>query len=970
MAASLVLKIERHEATRSPVPNQPFSLADTESVWVVQSGKLDIFLTQMKDGEAFGARYHVLRVQEGQAVFGVGDHSSGMALMASSVPDTTLLHLSRQQVRDMILQGDGQALLALLEDWIEQLAAALSPDVAHLAFMFLEPGGTIVVPEHPKALVPRQGVAWVTHRKGESRFLADDSTPAVTGQFLFPVSKHGWLKAAGESEVFSVDTAAFLQQDTDWQGLKQFHALAMSCLVAKKEGAEGKERVRLRARAEADSARIHSSLLRLTAPIQKLNELVDEDSYRDPLFLACEVIGKRLGLKMKPHPDMVRGFKVADPVSSIAKASGVRVRSVALKGEWWRQDNGPFLAFMEESKKPVALLPGSAHSYNIFDPAQGHTIPVTAEIATLLKPFAYVIYRPFPPIKLSAWNILKFGLLGCKGELLTIVFMGIAAGLLGIITPYATGVIFDTLIPGSERAQLAQMTVFLIIIAIATTMVNFARNFTFLRLEGKLDAAIQAAVWDRLLSLPVSFFRDYSSGDLAQRSLGIAAIRQALTGSTFTAILSGIFSIFSFFLLFYFSWKLAFIASLLVLCAFLLSLTCGVLQLRRQRQISLLSGRIASMLLQFVIGIAKFRVSGTESRAFAAWAREFSQKKQVATEASAISNVLTVFNSVFPLICNGVIFYCYYEFLLSEPLGQAMTTGMFLAFLAAFIQFLTAALLLSSAIISALNVVPAYERAKPIFHALPEGATGSANPGKLTGAIELNNISFRYRPNTPLVLRDVSLRIEPGQFVAFVGASGSGKSTLVRLLLGFEVPESGAIFYDGQDLTGLDVQAVRQQMGVVLQSTRPINGSIFQNIVGSAPLSVEDAWEAARLAGIDQDIHRMPMGMHTHLGDGGGSISGGQRQRLMIARAIVGRPRILLFDEATSALDNHTQAVVSRSLESLQATRVVIAHRLTTIIKADRIFVMDRGSIVQSGTYEELIGLPGLFRELAIRQMA
>jgi ATP-binding cassette subfamily C protein len=219
------------------------------------------------------------------------------------------------------------------------------------------------------------------------------------------------------------------------------------------------------------------------------------------------------------------------------------------------------------------------------------------------------------------------------------------------------------------------------------------------------------------------------------------------------------------------------------------------------------------------------------------------------------------------------------------------------------------------------------------------------------------------------VLRDLSLKIHPGQFVAFVGSSGSGKSTLLRLLLGFEAPESGGIFYDGHDLSGLDIQAVRQQIGVVLQSSRPINGSIFNNIVGSAPLSVEDAWEAARLAGIEEDIRRMPMGMHTHLGDGGGSISGGQRQRLMIARAIVRRPRILLFDEATSALDNHTQAIVSRSLESLQATRIVIAHRLSTIVKADWIFVMDRGTLSQSGAYEQLLAQPGPFRDLAQRQM-
>jgi NHLM bacteriocin system ABC transporter ATP-binding protein len=472
-------------------------------------------------------------------------------------------------------------------------------------------------------------------------------------------------------------------------------------------------------------------------------------------------------------------------------------------------------------------------------------------------------------------------------------------------------------------------------------------------------------VWDRLLGLPVSFFRDYSSGDLAQRSLGIAVIRQTITGSTLTAILSGIFSIFSFALLFYYSFNLALLATGLVLCACALSIFCGVLQVRRQRKISVLNGNISSLLLQFINGMAKFRVSGTERRAFAVWSREFSSLQQQTLKARHVTNGFTVFASVFPLAALAVIFLFHQQFMSA---GQ-ISTGDFLAFLAAFLQFLTAALMLSSALVSALNVVPIYERAKPIFAAIPEVTDVKVDPGKLTGMIEVSHVSFRYKPETPLVLRDLSIRIMPGQFVAFVGASGCGKSTLFRMLLGFETPESGSVYFDGQDVSGLDIQAVRRQIGVVLQSSRPISGSIFENIVGSAPLSVEDAWQAARLAGIAPDIERMPMGMHTHLGDGGGSISGGQRQRLMIARAIVGRPRILLFDEATSALDNHTQAVVSRSLESLQATRIVIAHRLSTIVKADKIFVMDKGTIVDDGTYDELISRDGIFRDLASRQM-
>jgi NHLM bacteriocin system ABC transporter ATP-binding protein len=483
-----------------------------------------------------------------------------------------------------------------------------------------------------------------------------------------------------------------------------------------------------------------------------------------------------------------------------------------------------------------------------------------------------------------------------------------------------------------------------------------------------MDSSLQAAVWDRLLSLPVPFFRDYSAGDLAIRSLGISQMRQTLTGSALNSILSGIFSIFSFALLFYYSWRLALVATALIGVAFAVSVIAGHRQVMYQRATTRVRGRISGMVLQFINGIAKFRVSGTEGRAFASWAAEFAPQKKLAFSARQVSNHLTVFNSVYPIFASGCIFICV-VWLMTQPETPVLSTGDFLAFNAAFGQFLTAALQLSSAILSILAVVPLYERAKPILDTLPEVDKAKADPGELAGNIEISHLAFRYRPDTPLVLRDISIRIAAGQFVAIVGSSGCGKSTLFRLLLGFETPDSGAIFFDGQDVSSLDVQAVRRQMGVVLQSAKLLSGPIFNNIVGSAPLTIDDAWEAARMAGFDQDIKQMPMGMHTVVSEGGGGLSGGQRQRLMIARAIVGRPRILLFDEATSALDNQTQAIVSRSLEGLKATRIVIAHRLSTIINADRIYVLDKGVVVQSGTYEELISQDGIFADLAKRQI-
>jgi NHLM bacteriocin system ABC transporter ATP-binding protein len=973
MATSLAQRVSPQVG--SPfVVKSPFLVEDPESVWWVEAGTVDLFFTSRIDFLPRGARFPLFRLEAGQAAFGVGWHLEDKAFIGVGSPGARVVQLSRREFQERVQSIGEVAAAVVVENWVSRLASAVSEDCPLGPFVYLQPGQTVAVPAPTRALLPKRGLVWVKHTQGASLFrnaffLGDPRIPYVNGAGYFPVTQFAWLQGAPGAEVSTISGTDIWKEDPELSGLEKFHEIATLFLANKHQKAERKEKEILGARMAADASLLGSALLRLTAPIKKLKILSSSaEVCSNPTFLALEAVGKRLRLKIKPHPDMLRGLRVADPVQAVARASGIRVRSVALKGEWWKQDLGPLLAFLEEGKKPVAILPCRRESYVLENPETGTTAPLTPELAAKLNPFGYVLYRPFPAKKLGISDLVKFALPICWQEILLVILTGIAAGLLGSVTPAATGVIFDSFIPGAEKGQLAQMSVILLVVAIATAMFAFVRNFAVLRLEGKLDACIQAAVWDRLLGLPVSFFRNYSSGDLAQRSLGIATIRRTLTGSTMSAIFSGIFSIFSFFLLFYYSWSLALVAAALVLCAFIVTTSCGVLQVRLQRRIAEINGAISSMVLQFINGIAKFRVSGTENRAFAVWAREFSSKKVIATRARRVLNGLKIFVSCFPCLSLGIIFYFHQEFSALPQLAK-ITTGDFLAFFGAFVQFMSSVLLLGAAIVGAVAVIPSYERAKPIFDAVPEVTENNVSPGKLTGSIELSHVSFRYIEDAPPVLRDVSMTIQPGQFVAIVGASGSGKSTLLRLLLGFEKPESGAVYYDGQDLAGIDVQEVRRQMGVVLQSSRPVAGSVFQNIVGSATLSVEDAWEAARLAGIEEDIRNMPMGLHTYLSDAGGGISGGQRQRLMIARAIAARPRILLFDEATSALDNQTQAVVSRSLESLRATRVVIAHRLSTIRNADCIFVLEKGNIVQSGTYEQLMAQEGPFRQLAHRQI-
>ncbi|MDE3195134.1 MAG: NHLP bacteriocin export ABC transporter permease/ATPase subunit, partial [Acidobacteriota bacterium] len=603
-----------------------------------------------------------------------------------------------------------------------------------------------------------------------------------------------------------------------------------------------------------------------------------------------------------------------------------------------------------------------------FNPADESTTRIGKETARLVTGVAWMLYRPLPARALTGFDVLFFSLRGAGRELWTIAAAALAASLLALVTPFATGIVFDSIIPGSDRPQLTQTVVLIVAAAIASAFISLTRGYVLLRLEGKMDFAVQAAVWDRLLNLPAAFFRDFSAGDLAHRGLAIAQIRAALTGQTLTAVLAGMFSLTNVFLLFYYSPTMALWAIALAALAFVATVCAGALQLRLQHRLADVTGRITGMVFEFIAGIAKFRVSGTEGRAFARWAAAFGTQRDIATSIRRVTNSLAVFNACFPVFALCVIFGGFAGRIGARQRG--LSTGDFLAFNAAFAQFVASLLALGAGAVTMLKAVPLYSRIRPLFEATPEAGEDRADPGEIMGSVEASHLAFRYSDDTPMVLRDISFAVRPGEFVAFAGASGSGKSTIFRLLLGFEKPASGAVYYDGQDLAGLDPQEVRRQVGVVLQNGQLLPGDIFTNIVGSAPLTVDQAWEAARAAGMEEDIKALPMGMYTMIAEGGRGLSGGQRQRLMIARAVVRKPRIVLFDEATSALDNRTQDIVTTALGQMHVTRIVIAHRLSTIVQADRIYVLDRGSIVQCGTFQELTNQPGLFADLVKRQMA
>jgi NHLM bacteriocin system ABC transporter ATP-binding protein len=958
-----------------PQPNQPFSIHDPEAVWIVQSGKLDLFLVPAEDGEPSGAREHVTRVESGNAVFGL-KHSlqTKTAVIAAAAANTQLLRLRRtrfQKLESRPLANLTADPIALLEGWVNNLSSAVSTSTPPKSFTELHAGETLDAGAEPKPVTAVKGILWVKVLGGKAYFQNNRAIEAIDGIGHFPVSSAGWLQPQPQSHIVALNSKQWDEADPEWQSLETFHNTVVECLLSKRGTAEARERKRLMSQAQVNEAIVHDALMLLAVPLQEpvARPLSSSDEeITNPVIAACLAAGDAIGLKMRAPENLRAEMRPRDIVNAVVRKSSVRHRNVALKSEWWKQAAGPLVAFRDADNQAVALLPKPRQGYNLFDPVKRTVLPVDETLAATLNGFAISLYRPFPTRKLTLWDLFRFGIKDATTELLTIFAMGIAGGLLTTVVPIATGIIFDTIIPSAQRMQLLEICGFLVFSAIATSLFSLTRTIATLRLEGKMGGTLQAAVWDRLLRLPVPFFRHYTSGDLADRSLGIDNVLRMVTGSVLSSVLSALFSIFSFVLLFYYSSELALIATGLLSVSFIVAGLIAYFQVRYQRDIFRIRGRLSGTVLEFIDNIARLRVAGVEPRAFAAWARDFAAEKKLSLEARSIQNGLTVFNSAFPVISLAVIFG-YSAHMMNQPVGPSFSIGMFLAFLAAFVQFQAATISLSSTVTSMLGIVPLYERIKPILEAVPEVKEANKHPGELKGAIEMNHVNFRYRADLPLVLRDFSLSVAPGEFLGIVGPSGSGKSTLLRLLLGFEAPESGNIYYDGQDIAGLDIEAVRQQLGVVVQNARLGSGTIFNSIIGSAPLTLEDAWEAAARAGLDRDIKEMPMGMFTVIGEGGGTLSGGQRQRLLIARAMVRKPRIFMFDEATSALDNQTQATVRKSLDSFQATRIVIAHRLSTIANANHIVVMDRGVVLQTGSYEELISQEGLFRDLAKRQI-
>lgn len=698
-----------------------------------------------------------------------------------------------------------------------------------------------------------------------------------------------------------------------------------------------------------------------------------EDSGK-PLLLVVKAIARHFALPIENFQALESNN--GDAVSLLQKMLrklGVYVRLVRPDNGWYQNDSGVLIGFWKDSGEPAALLPDTPTSYKAYSASQPMGLIVDEGVAESLQENFFVCYAALTKPQLTPRDLLGFVLKNIwQHDLAAIIIISVIAGMIPLLTPLITGTVFSDIIPINDRRALSTVTQVLLVSAFTMAGIGYARNIAIMRIKNSVDIKLSSGIMLRVLSLPMKFFRNHQVGELFTRIESIHSICDSLMGSSISAAFNVAFSFWSLALMLYYSAKLTVVALALW---FVYLLVVGVIYyniVRINRQIILASSKVTALILQIFNGLNKFRIAGAEKQAYSLWAKAFGEQWRWNIKKRKQSNYLEAVNTVLGFLLPLVIYAMTMRWI-KEAAAQGGSPDMdyatFLAFQAAFSGFNAVIISVIPTISELLNIKPSLERLAPVLETVPEVAADNIEVGVLRGDIDLEKVSFRYDDDAPMVLDNLTLHIKEGEAVAIVGTSGCGKSTLIRLLLGFEKPAYGAVYYDRYNLEDVDITSLRSQMGVVLQNGQLLTGRIFDNIVGTLPLTRDDAWKAAEKVGLDKDIMNMPMGMETIISEGAGNISGGQKQRILLARALVNNPRIIIMDEATSALDNVTQKKVSDSIDAMRVTRIIVAHRLSTVQNVDRILVMDKGRIVESGSYGELLHMDGVFASLVKRQL-
>jgi len=954
--------------------NLPVKLDDPDSVWFIDRGAVNLFLVEFKDGLEQAAPQHLMRRQSGCLLPGVApdkrdhDEDTTLSLIAKVSPGTLLKRLPAS----LLSRTDPSELAEQIDTWLTAMTDTLSRFADRLPrpTALAEPGLTQTLA--PCTLSVRRGVVWVSEPPSGASLFMDmvDKTELAKAsglqEAMMPLTRTAWLTLFAEATLSGESTETLAEQGRLLPALSSFHAVAL-----------GMERLNRRLAvvddANLERARTTSRRAAEKAARQRLFNIYDLPIDRDArvedtaLADALGIIGRHQGIDFRIP---IRSGPSDSPVGlvDVLDASGVRARRVRFRaeGDWWRGDNTAMLAFRAEDGRPVALLPGMFGRYREIDPVSKRSVRMTAARAGALQQEAWMFYRPLPSGSANPSDLLRMALRGSAADLARMVIAGLPGGLIKLLPALALGFVANRIVAGGSPGTLYAVAVTLAGFGLLGALLQLLQSTAMMRLEGRSLSRVEAAFWDRLMRLPPSVLHRYPAGDLATSGMTFQNLRDGLQGVVADSLLSIIFLLPVFGLIFYYDATLGVIALVFSLASLMVTVALGLRQMPPYGRMISATRRVIGRLFQIVGGITKLRVGNAEGSAFAIWARDYREQKRAEVELGALEGHSRAFGAALPFLAGGVLLFA-----VAAAEDRSLPVGDFLVVYTVFIAFQSAIARLGVSFGTVAAMLPTFEQMRPLLAAVPETEVEGEPVEYLGGKILFDHVSFRYHSEGPLILDDVTIRAEPGEFIAIAGKSGAGKSTLFRLALGIDRPSAGAVYYDGRDLRHLNLKQVRRKIGAVPQSVGLHPQDLWDNLVSHhQEVASEEVWSAARLAEIDKQIKSMPMGMMTMVGTSGAVLSGGESQRVTIARSVIGAPRIMLFDEATNWLDNESQAKVMENLTALSSTRIVIAHRLSTLEQADRIYVLQAGKIVQSGSFKELMEVEGVFRELVKRQIA
>ena len=954
--------------------NLPVELGDPQSVWFIDRGAVNLFLVEFRDGVEQAAPQHLLRRESGWLLPGVApdegdkDENTTLGLIAKGLPGTLLKRLPASmlsEVHPAELAKQTDTWLTAITDTLSRFASRLPRPTA-----LAEPGLTRTLA--PCTLSVRRDVVWVSEPPRGAGLYMDVVDPAeVAGaggphEAAIPLTRTSWLTLFDETTLTGESTETVAQRGMLLPSLASFHAVAFALERLNRRLAvvddANLERARTASRRTAERAARQRLFNIYDLPIDR-----DADVEDTALADALNMIGRHEGIDFE-LPARSGPSDAAIGLVDILDASGVRARRVRFKeeGDWWRGDSNALLAFRAEDGRPVALLPGRFGRYREIDPASKRSVRMTADRARALADEAWMFYRPLPSGTVKPADLLGIALHGSARDLARLVIAGLPGGLIRLLPALALGFVANHATGGGSAGAIYAAAVAVAAFGVLGALLHLLQSTAMMRLEGRSASRVEAAVWDRLMRLPPSALHRHPAGDLAMSGMTFQKLRDGVQGVVADSLLSIVFLLPVFAVIFFYDATLGIVALAFSLASLLIAVVLGLRQIAPYGRMIGAARRVAGRLFQIVGGIAKLRVESAEGSAFAIWARDYREQKRAELELDALEGHSRAFGAALPFLAGGALLFA-----VAAVGERTLPVGDFLVVYTVFIAFQSAVARLSESFGTVAAMLPAFDQMRPLLTAVPETEAGGEPVEYLGGDILFDRISFRYDPDGPLILDDVTIRARPGEFIAITGESGAGKSTLFRLALGIDRPTAGAVYYDGRDLRHLNLKQVRRKIGAVPQSVGLHPLDLWDNVVSHHDkVTVDDMWAAVRTAELESEIKSMPMGMMTMVGNSGTVLSGGESQRVTIARSVLGRPRIMLFDEATNWLDNESQAKVMRNLTALTSTRVVIAHRLSTLVQADRIYVLQAGRVVQSGAFDELMEVDGVFSELVKRQIA